>query len=375
MENDLKRIVCFVSAMNYGGAETFIMKLFRCLYLNNVKFDFIVSAPGKYDDEIKKLGGMIYIVPQKSTNFYEWFKQSFIILKNVRYDAALRMTSNSLGILDLVIAKMVGIKVLISRSTNANEDELLHKFLSKLFFFLPRFIPTCKIAPSIIAAEYLYGSKCVESGDVNILKNGIALKRFLFRKEQRVFIRQRLKIDEDTILIGHVGRFTRQKNQRFIVDILGCLDCSFKYKMLFIGNGEEKEYIVNEVIKRKLDDNTLFIDSTSEIEDYMMAMDILLLPSLYEGMPNVVIEAQAADLSVYASDRVTKEVGLTELVEFLPINMGDEKKWAKKIQSSDLIHNRDMGKANNKLKECGYDICDVSNNFLQYAFGDDACVK
>ena len=369
MEDSLKRIICFVSAMNYGGAETFIMKICRSAYVREVRFDFIVAAPGKYDAEISRLGGEIYIVPKKSSDFIGWLKSSYRVLKKGNYDAALRMTSNSLGMLDLIVAKMAGVRVLVSRSTNADEDRMMHKILSRCFSFLPRCIPTCKIAPSIKAAEYLYGKNSVKSGEVEIVKNGIDLKKYLYQEDIRLAIRKELGIHKDTILIGHVGRFSRQKNHKFIVKILKEIKC-LQYKMLFIGSGNEKAGIENDILNNKLNDKVFFIDSTTEIEKYMMAMDVLLLPSLYEGMPNVVIEAQATDLQAIVSDTVTKEADLTGIVSFLPINDGDETTWAKKIMFDLLSYERKRNIANGKLKKLGYDINDVSNKFLQYIFGD-----
>ena len=374
MEDSVKRIVCFVSAMNYGGAETFIMKIYRSVYKRNVSFDFITAEPGKYDDEITKLGGKIYIVPKKSSDFFGWFMASYSVLKKGNYDAALRMTSNSLGILDLIIAKFAGIKVLISRSTNANEDSKIHKILSNLFSFLPRHIPTCKIAPSIKAAEYLYGKSSVKLGKVKIVKNGIDLKKYLYKEDIRIDIRNKLGITNETILIGHIGRFSRQKNHKFIVKILKELK-DVKYKMLFIGSGLEKEKIENDIFNNKLTNNVIFIESTTEVEKYMMSMDVLLLPSLYEGMPNVVVEAQATNLQSLVSNTVTREVDLTGLVSFLSINDGDEKLWAEKICSKLLKVERSKNKANMKMEALGYDINDVSNNFLQYVFGDELNAK
>jgi hypothetical protein len=187
-----KRVLCFVSSMDAGGAETFLMKIYRAIDKEKYQFDFIVNSENKgfYDGEIKKMGGKLYYVPPKSKNFFFYVWETYKIVKENNYNYALRMSSHSLGTLDLLIAKVAGAKQLILRSTNSGGiDGFISKFLNKVFYWLPRTIPTVKIAPSTEAAEFVFGKNCTKNRKVEILKNAIPIEAYKFDIEKRNIIR------------------------------------------------------------------------------------------------------------------------------------------------------------------------------------------
>lgn len=363
----MKRLLCIVSSMDRGGAETFLMKIYRSIDREKYQFDFCVNKKGGfYDEEIEKKGGRIFVVPMKSKGAIKCFNAIKKIVKDNDYKYVLRTSQESLATLDLIAAKFGGAKILIYRSSNAGiNGSIFNRFINKFFFFLPRIVPNVKLAPSIKAAEYVFGKKSVKKGKVTIVNNGLDYRRFAFDIKKREKIRKQLKIDEDTFLYGHVGRFDLQKNHMFLIDIYYEIlkqkkDC----KLLLIGNGSEKEKVKNKIKNLKIEDNVILLDSQENIQDYFMAMDLLIFPSLYEGMPNVIIEAQATGLRCVLSDTITKEADITGLLTYLPLNNSSQE-WAKIVLSCQKYDRIDMY---NAFKRAGYLIEGATQVFLEHIF-------
>lgn len=366
----MKKIVCFVSSMDAGGAETFIMKIYRAIDRTKYQFDFIVSSnqKGLYNDEILSLGGNVFYTPAKSKYFFKNILTTYKILRKHNYEAALRMTSHSLGTIDLLVAKAAGIKKLILRSTNAGNTNTskVSIFLHKIFRFLPKCVPNIKIAPSILAADFLFGKNSVKNKKVIILNNGIPLDKFLFDDRLRKQTRNNLKIN-NKFVIGHIGRFNFQKNHKFLIKIFYEINKKFpETVLLFIGKGELENDIKNCVDNLELNEKVLFLGIRKDIPELLMAMDLMLFPSLFEGMPNVLIEAQATGLPCIISDSITKEVLINENI--IPLPLTDKDEWIN--ESINFINKPkiDRGVLNNSLKDAGYDIKAVCNNFIEKVF-------
>jgi len=357
------KLICFVGAMNAGGAETFLMKIYRAIDRNKYQFDFIVNTKEKcfYDDEIQLLGGHIFYSKPKSKALLANIIENYRIIKKNQYDAALRMTSHSLGTIDLLVAKIAGINKLILRSTNAgNTGSKTSYFLHKLFSFLPQCIPTVKIAPSELAAEYLFGKDCVKSGIVQIIHNGLPLDKFAFSESDRIITRKQLAVERNFV-IGHIGRFNVQKNHCFIIDVFQKLyKKNNSARLLLIGSGELENQIKQQAEKLGLLDKVIFAGTRHDIPELLMAMDVFVLPSFFEGMPNVVIEAQATGLPCIVSDMVTKEVQITDLVIQLPLNIN---LWGDSIMRLDKHFNREI--YNHILRNGAYDINKSVDEFVK----------
>ena len=160
---DVKRLLCIVSSMDRGGAETFLMKVYRTLDKTKYQMDFCVNKAGAYDEEIKKMGGKVFIIPPKSKHPLKSFSGLKKIIKENKYQSVLRTSQQSLAVLDLLVAKAAGAKKLIYRSSNAGvTGGFFSRFFNRLFGFLPRIIPNVKLAPSTEAAEFVFGEKAVK---------------------------------------------------------------------------------------------------------------------------------------------------------------------------------------------------------------------
>jgi len=334
MNNEkIKRLLCIVGGMNAGGAETFLMKVYRVLDKTKYQMDFYVTTQeeGFYDKEILSLGGRIHRSIPKTKGFIKSFSALKNIVRKEKYNYVLRVSQHSLSTLDLVAAKLGGAKTIVYRSSNSGTGGgKINQILHVLFKWLSITIPTVKVAPSSEAAEFMFGKNSVKKGDAVLIKNAIAVDDFVFNQERRDKICKEFKI-EDEFVIGHVGRFNNQKNHSFLIDIFSYVVKKHeKSVLLLVGKGELENAIKNKIKHLGLEDKVIFTGVRSDVSDIMMAMDVFVFPSFFEGMPNTVIEAQATGLYCVISDTITKEAKITELVEYISIN-DDARVWADSV--------------------------------------------
>ena len=353
--------------MDRGGAETFLMKVYRNIDKNEYQMDFCVykSKKGFYDDEINEMGGKIYVLPPKSRNPIKSFFGIVKIVKSQKYYSVFRTSQQSLATMDLLAAKIGGAKKLIYRSSNANiTGGIFKKIVNRVFSFLPKIIPNVKIAPSTEAAIFVFGKKQVNNGQVIILPNGLDYNRFKFNIDTRNKVRQELKLD-DNIIIGHVGRFNVQKNHDYLLDIFNELHLlNDNVRLILIGEGELEKNIKEKINKLGLESTVYLLGSKQDISGYLMAMDYMIFPSFFEGMPNVIIEAQASGLKCILSDTITKEANITGLLTYKSLN-DSPYQWAKFILT-DLNYKRKNYKK--QFSKNGYIISEQIELYIKNFF-------
>ena len=338
--------------MNAGGAETFLMKVYRALDKTMFQMDFAVNVKEKgfYDDEIQRLGGRIYYFPSKSESLFGYVLGLKKIIQENHYESVLRITSNAMGFLDLAIAKFAGAKKCIARSSNSSDGaSIISKFAHFVGGILFKRFVDVKIAPSTEAALYTFGKKDVASGMVSILPNGLDLSYYKFNECGRKRIRDEFGIASDCFVIGHTGRFNEQKNHLYLLYVF------YKFheknpnsKLLLVGDGSLKEQIVAKIRKYGLDSSVVLAGVRSDMPALYSAMDVFAFSSLYEGMPNTVIEAQACGLKCVISDHITKEADVTNSVSYLPIKENDIQIWVDEIA---------------KCKNKAIDACDLPSEY------------
>lgn len=368
----MKRLLCIAGSMDAGGAETFLMKIYRKIDKANYQMDFYVltDKPGFYDKEIQLLGGRIYHGTAKSDGFLTYARALKRVVQENHYDYVLRMSQNSLSALDLMIAKYAGAKCTVFRSTNSHvyggqAEYIVHR----LFRPIANKIIDVKIAPSKEAAVFMFGRRAYEKGKVTILNNGIDLDTYRFDFEKRDAIRNELGIT-DKFVIGHIGRFNFQKNHTFLFAIYKeVLQKRKDAVLLLLGAGECETNIKALVHADGLDDKVFFLGVKRNTPDYYSAMDFFVFPSLYEGMPNTVIEAQASGLPCIISEAITKDVQIIPSLSFESLQK-TAVEWADTIiKKAEERYNR-MGK---EISECfmdkGFAIEEVLNEFTALIFG------
>lgn len=363
----MKRLLCVVGGMNVGGAETFLMKVYRNLDRSKYQMDFAVAIDekGAYDDEIISLGGKIYHVCPKSKGLIKNFCSVYKIVKANGYKYVLRVSQNSLSALELLAAWMGGASTRVMRSSNTKTiKQGKEAYVHNICKFMPLLFANVRIAPSTEAAEFMFGKNSVKKGKAQILKNGLDFELFKYNQEAREIIRKEYNIPEDAFVVGHVGRFNDQKNHSFLIDVFSEIKRKKQNAVLMmLGDGPLKADIQEKVEGKCLNDSVIFSGVRSDVPSLLSAMDIFVFPSLYEGMPNAVIEAQINGLNCVISDTITRETDITGNVRYASIKNNPEL-WAD-LATKEMKTRREL-KSFSGINE--YSINNVAKKFAAIVF-------
>ena len=314
---------------NPGGMEAFVMNYFRELSKQGITFDF-VSMYGTiaYEQEILKLGGRVFYVPNVKKDYFGYVKAFKGLLQKEQYDIVHVNMLSAANIVPLRLAKQAGVGKVIAHSHNASAPGLIRKLMDR--WNRPRLnrYADMKLACSETAGRWLFGDTAFEKGEVTVVSNAIDTRKYSFSQENREKIRQQLGIREG-ILVGHVGRFQVQKNHEAIVRIFYEIQKKEPTaRLCLIGDGELKEKICGQFKQLGILEKVIFAGVCPDVEKYLSAMDVFLFPSLFEGLPFTLLEAQASGLPCVISSEITEEaVLLKEKVCRLSLEESAEK-WA-----------------------------------------------
>lgn len=350
------RILHVIGIMNRGGAETMIMNLYRNVDRTKVQFDFVENTSEKaiFDDEILALGGCIYNCPHyNGKNHFEYKKWWNDFFKE--HKGEYKIIHGHLGStasIYLKIAKKYGLCT-IAHSHNTIMKKDLNNLIYKVYSYPTRSIADYFFTCSYVAGVSRFGKKIAnDSNRCYLLKNSVETKKFLYDKDVRDQVRKEFDV-QDKIVIGHVGRFNVQKNHVFLIDIFKKIYEKNKNTVLFLlGDGEEKEKILEKVKNLDLVDCVRFLGVRNDVNKIMQCMDVMLFPSLFEGLPVTIIEAQASSLPCVLSDTITKECKIIENVEFLSLKT-DVDTWSNVTLKMSKLPRYD---SSNDIIKSGYDI-------------------
>ena len=364
------RILQVIGVLNRGGAETLLMNVFRNVDRTKYKFDFLVfkNEDYPYSEEIKKLGGNIYCIESpKQIGIVGYVKNvKKLCLKN-HYDVIHSHTLYNCG--PTVFAGfLAGVKTRISHCHSSRRlDKGRQSVKKEIYYHLSKILinlfSTDKIACGKEAGKLLFwGNK------YSVIKNGINIKTYRFSSDKRKKIRSMLKISDDVVVLGHIGRFVYIKNQEYLLDIVEKLinDHNMRVKLLMIGDGEMKNDIRRMVKKRKLSNSVIIMDGVNNVFEYYNAMDIFVFPSLFEGVPMTLIEAQANGLKIIASEKISRECNITGKITFLPIEKKSIDLWVNEIVSAEISHHDYY----DKIKTEGYLIEDTVTKIIDKYNGE-----
>lgn len=347
------RILHVVTYMGRGGLETMIMNYYRHIDREKIQFDFLVHRDFKadYDDEIEQLGGKIYRVSRLIPWSKNYKNQLNTFFKRHKEYKIIHVHQDCLSSVILKVAKENNIPVRIAHSHNSNQDKNL-KYIIKLFY--KQFIP--KYATHLMACGKEAGDWMFNGKEYQIMNNAIDVSLYTYNEQIAKTKRKELGINEDTFVLGHVGRFFPQKNHHFLIDIFKELhQLNPNSKLLLVGDGELRKEIEDKVKTLNLQDDVIFTGVRSDVNELMQAMDFFIFPSLYEGLGIVLIEAQASGLSCLVTDTLPLECEVINQFERLSLKESS-KSWANEIlKNKDYIRETDA----NKLIEAGFDI--ISN--------------
>ena len=358
------RVLIIINAMDAGGAETFIMKIYRTIDKEKIQFDFLINKKEKcfYEDEIAGMGGFLYRGISKSKNPIGSFYRIYYTVKHYNYSVVMCIAVHPLAAVDLFAAKIARAKKRLVRSTNSSAGgSWLSNVLAKLFRPLVIKMATKLLAPSTEAAVWLFGERVFKSGQVELIANGIEVNKYVFNEQQRLKIRHEFNI-QDKCVLGHIGRFNKQKNHTFLLDVFSEVKkkCS-EAVLVLVGKGELERDIKKKIYDLKLQDSVIFTGVRSDVPELLMGMDVLVFPSLYEGMPNVVIEAQATGLPCLISDAITREANITSIVKYISLS-ATTKEWAETLIA--MISNYARIDLSSVIKEKGFNICETMKRLV-----------
>lgn len=364
-QNEILHVLHVFGKLNRGGAESRVMDLYRNMDRTKVQFDFMQHTDRVCDfqPEIEQLGGKVYHVPPfRFWNYFSYckaWKQFISEHPEIRIVHG-HMTSTASIYLPIVHKKGV---FTIAHSRNAGVDKGIKGKLTK---FLRRNLKEkCDrcFACSKLAGEAVFGREAMEQGNVTIIPNAIDAARFIFDPEVSRQKREELHIQTKEFLIGEVGRFDPQKNQKYAVEILAeCRKKNFPAKLILIGEGPLMETVRQQVEELRLQEYVIFTGLQKNVVPFYQAMDFFLLPSFYEGLPGVAVEAQASGLRGILSDAITTETAMTSLMEFRSVQE-PAKVWADRIVACGHYERQNTLK---ELQEAGFDVKNLAKRLQNF---------
>lgn len=320
------RVLHVVTYMGRGGLETMIMNYYRHIDRTKVQFDFLVHREfeADYDKEILKLGGRIYHIPLLNPFSPNYFRNLNFFFSRHHYNIV-HSHLDCLSAYPLKIAKKYGVKTRIAHAHNKNQDHNF-KYLIKAYskYLMPLY------ASDLFACSEEAGKWMFPGRRFKVLNNAIDAKQYIYNPEKEQYMKSKLGI-QDKFVLGHVGRFSPQKNHSFLIDVFQCIEKLEKNVVLIlVGTGDGKSEIEEKVSKLGLKDKVIFLGCRNDISDVLQALDIFVFPSLYEGLGIAAVEAQAAGLPCIISDQIPRECRLTENIEVLSLK-ASPLEWANHI--------------------------------------------
>ncbi len=378
------RVLHVLGGVGLGGAESRIMDLYRQMNREEIQFDFLVHSeamncghskdtdrkPEFYDEEITRLGGHIYVLPKFKVYNYPVYRRAVrnFFREHHEFQVVQGHMTSTAGIY-LPIAKKCGVPVTVAHSRNAGVVKGAKGIATKFFRRnLADKADHC-FACSELAGEDVFGSEAMRQGRVKIIHNAIDAGRFTYCADKRAKVRERLGLTGKFVL-GHVGRFNYQKNHPYLIDVFAKVCKTRKDAvLLLLGEGPDMEAAKAKCRHIGIEEQVRFMGNQKQAEDYYQAMDIFLLPSFFEGLPGVLVEAQASGLKCFVSDTITREAEATDLVAYLSIDL-PAAEWAEKICEAADYERRDTYQT---MRAAGFDVETQAEGYsLFYQKGDDS---
>lgn len=387
-----------LGGVGLGGAESRIMDLYRQMNREEIQFDFLVHSaavrsdfqemrqnggdtgkngkgeesvrkPQFYDEEIQSLGGHIYVLPKfKVYNYFAYRKAVKAFFVSHREFRVVQGHMTSTAGIYLPIAKKAGVPVTVAHARNAGVVKGL-KGLATRFFRrgLAKKADYC-FACSQLAGQDVFGETAMNAGQVKVIYNAIDVGRFTYDEKVRREARAQLGLSGEFVL-GHVGRFDYQKNHPYLLEIFTAVREKRKDALLFLlGDGGDRPAMEERCRQLGIGDSVRFMGNRKDAERFYQAMDFFLLPSFFEGLPGVLVEAQAAGLRCMVSDNVTREAKATDLVTYMSIEESPAR-WAEEILKQADYDRRDTAQ---ELREAGFDVRTQAQGYRRFYLGEDA---
>lgn len=357
------KVLHVVTHMNRGGLETMIMNYYRKIDKTRIQFDFLVHREyrGDYDDEIEFLGGTIYRLSRLNPFSRVYRKELADFFDKHSEYQIVHVHQDCLSSIILKEANKHGVPVRVAHSHSSNQDKNL-KYLIKLFYRL--FIP--KYATNLLACGYEAGNWMFRGANFQVLNNAIDAQTYSFCLEKREKIRKEFGIEKNSMVIGHVGRFSPVKNHDYLIDVFNMICKKKDAILLLVGDGELRSQMEQKVKQLNLKNRVIFTGIRSDVTDLLQAMDVFVFPSYYEGLPVTLIEAQASGLPCIISDKIPEECKITNLIKQISLDESVDI-WADEIINAVQIERLDTFE---EIKNSGFDICQNTKKLEEFYFGE-----
>ena len=321
MNQEPIRVAHIIGKWLGGGVESVVMNYYRHIDRTKIQFDFICDKDSTNIpyDEIEQLGGRVILVPPYQKVF-EYQKELIKIFKDNNYKIV-HSHINTLSVFPLHAAKKAGVPIRIAHShSTTNKKEWKKNLVKQVLRPFSKVYATDYMCCSELAGRWLFGNKEYDKGNVYLLNNAIDLDKFKYDEKIRKEKRKELNIKDDTLVIGHVGRFVEQKNHRFLIDIFNEVHKQKENSiLLLVGQGPLMEEMKEKVKTLGIEDSVKFLGQRKDVNELYNAMDLFLFQSLYEGLGMVLIEAQANGLPCIASTEIPEIAKVINNVLFLKL--------------------------------------------------------
>lgn len=348
------KVLQIIGTLNSGGAETLLLNILNNIDREKYKMDFLVFENKEYvlEKEFKKLGARIICIESPNKiGMLNFIKQLKKLCVNEKYDVVHAHTLFNCGPC-MYAAYKAGIKTRIAHSHNTKILDEHYNFKKKIYFFIAKLLlnhfSTTRLACSEEAGKFLF----YKNKEFVVIKNGIDINKFIFDNEINIKIRKKLNIPLDAFVIGNIGRMTFVKNQKFLIETFEKLHKEFKNSyLIIIGDGKLKGEISNEIKRINLEKFIFLTGSINNANEYYNVFNLFAMPSLYEGLPLVLVEAQTNGLPIIASNKINNESNITNRITFIPIDSSET--WKDEILKE---KNKERYNEINKIIENGFSI-------------------
>ena len=343
------------------------MNYYRHIDRTKVQFDFVVDGFERtsLDDEVESMGGKVYHVTPYQKNVFKYMCDIAHIIRENHY-TIVHSNMNTISAFSLFVAwiNRVPVRILHNHST-AVPNEGIRTVMKNILRPFAKLFANSYFACSKVSGEWMYGHRMMESGKVTIINNAVDLDKFSYREDVRETLRKDLNIPLGTFVMGHIGRFAFQKNHAFLLDIFAEVHKrNPKALLLLVGDGELRPQIEGKIVQLGIENNVLVLGLRQDTPRLYNVMDVFVMPSWYEGLPVVAVEAQANGLPCLLSNRISKETKLIDAVSFGGLEDGAQK-WAERIAG--LTPGR-MNRVKEKLGEQGFNIAKEAGRLEKYYF-------
>lgn len=375
----MKRILVFGMTENPGGVESFLVNYYSHIDRQKLQFDFLCNSynPIAYEEELKKLGGRTFHIPARSQDYFKYRKElENVFAQHADEWSAIWVNVCSLANIDyLKLAKKYGIKKRIIHSHNSQNMDgrirgILHTYNKKHI---------CKYATdywacSEDAARWFYDKNLIDKA--LIIHNAIDLQRVEFDGEKRRFVREQLNANPDTYVIGNVGRLHFQKNQEFAIDVFNqYLQINSNSLLVFVGQGEDKNKLEEKCKKLGIEDNVYFAGVQRDVQAWLSAFDLFLMPSRFEGLSVAALEAQANGVTALVSKGVIPaDIRINDNLYFCDLESGAQQ-WGRTISEIQNEKRADIKEITNKFINKGFDVATEAVKLEKLLLTDTTCTK